>query len=140
MNRDELMERLIRHEGLRQLPYRDTRGKLTIGIGRNLDDVGVTAAEAKQLCIHDIMTAEAMLDGGAPWWRSMNEARQQVLAEMCFNMGWPKLRAFEKALLAMRETRWDDAAAEMLDSLWAKQVGKRAVTLATAMRTGAFNA
>lgn len=140
MNRDQLVERLIKHEGLRLKPYRDSVGKLTIGIGRNLDDVGISAGEARVLCIDDIMNAEAMLDGGIPWWRDLDEVRKQVLAEMAFNMGWTTLSKFSKMLNAAHNRKWDDAANEMLASKWASQVGERADTLAKAMRTGAFDA
>lgn len=45
---------LIRHDGLRLKPYRDTRNKLTIGVGRNLDDVGITREEALMLPNNEI--------------------------------------------------------------------------------------
>ncbi|MDY0127369.1 MAG: hypothetical protein RBR69_04500 [Candidatus Cloacimonadaceae bacterium] len=43
---DRIKEQLVRHEGLRLKPYRCTAGKLTIGIGRNLNDCGITQSEA----------------------------------------------------------------------------------------------
>ena len=138
MNCDILAARLAKHEGLRLKPYRDSVGKLTIGIGRNLDDVGISAAEAMALCLNDIDGASAELDGQVPWWRSMNDARQEVLCEMRFNMGWARLAGFRKFLAAAAAGDFEAAAHEMLSSQWATQVGKRAITLADARRKGSF--
>jgi len=140
MNTDALIERLIKHEGLRLKPYRDTEGKLTIGVGRNLDDVGITAGEARDMCAHDVAEAEKGLDVLASWWRGLDEIRKQVLCEMAFNIGPSKLMDFVKFLAALQRHDFGIAADEMLDSKWATQVGQRAVTLSNAMRAGAFYA
>lgn len=132
----DLIERLIVSEGIRLKPYRDTVGKLTIGIGRNLDDNGISTAEARQLCVNDISDVMDDLDRSLPWWSSMNEVRQLVIAEMCFNLGLTRLKTFELALGAMRIRKYNTAAEEMLDSKWARQVGKRAEKLSKMMRTG----
>lgn len=139
MNRAMLIDRLIRHEGLRRYPYTDTAGKVTIGIGRNLTERGITEAEAKYLASNDIGIAEVDLDRNLSWWRGMSETRQQVLIEMAFNMGWPKLAGFTRFLAALHRNDFQIAAQEMLSSAWADQVGRRAVTLADAMRTGTFD-
>ncbi len=138
MNRQKLKDQLIIDEALRLKPYRDTVGKLTIGIGRNLDDRGITRDEAMALLETDLNLVEAELDGALPWWRQMNEARQNVLANMCFNLGLSKLLGFKNTLAAMKRGDYPAAAAGMLDSLWARQVGARAQRLATIMRTGEF--
>ena len=135
MNLGDLKQQLIRHEALRLKPYKDSVGKLTIGVGRNLDDVGISEAEAMFLLESDIALVCADLDRVFPWWRQLSEIRQLVLADMAFNVGLPKLKGFRKALQAMQEARWDDAATEMLDSMWARQVGPRALRLAQMMRT-----
>lgn len=136
----EFLTRLMRHEGFRGEPYRDTVGKLTIGYGRNLDDVGITREEALYLLQNDIRKAEALLNNNAPWWRNMNEARQRVLLDMCFNMGWGNgkrgLSSFVNTLGAMRDERYRDAATGMRRSKWAEQVGQRAEFLARVMETG----
>ena len=138
MNRDTLKARLIDHEGLLLKPYRDSEGVLTIGIGRNLDHVGITEAEARALCDSDIATAEKGLDALAAWWRTLDETRQQVLCEMAFNLGASRLMGFTKFLAALQRRDYETAGDEMLDSRWATQVGNRAVKLSKAMKTGAF--
>lgn len=136
MNVHHLLDQLIVHEGLRLKPYRDTAGKLTIGIGRNLEDRGITEAEARYLCLNDIGVVEVDLTRNFPRWLHLSERRQMALADMCFNLGWPRLSQFKRMFAAIEAGDFDAAAAEMLDSLWAKQVGRRAETLARMMREG----
>ena len=138
MNRLTLLERLIDHEGMVLKPYKDSLGVTTIGIGRNLDDRGITEEEARSLCLNDIAIAEGQLDANLPWWRSLDEARQQVLAEMAFNLGWPRLSKFFRFIEAVQQKDWPRATHEMLDSQWRRQVGKRAITLSDAMLKGSF--
>jgi len=136
LNLEVLKSQLVKHEGLRLKPYKDSVGKITIGVGRNLDDVGISEGEAMLLLDHDISNVFIDLDKFLPWWRSLSETRQLVLSDMCFNLGIVRLKRFRKALEAMEARAWYEAADEMLDSTWANQVGSRAITLANMMRTG----
>jgi len=129
----ELVAELVRDEGLRLKPYRDSVGKLTIGVGRNLDDVGISPDEAQYLLGNDIASAEAMLDLRVSWWRRLDEDRQRVLVNMAFNLG-ERLLGFERTLGAIANGSYDVAADAMLQSKWAQQVGPRAVRLAERMR------
>jgi lysozyme len=147
MNRDALANQLYIDEAFRLKPYDDAtgkelrpgdvvRGKISIGIGRNLSDVGINKSEAMMLLGADIDAACAALDKALPWWRGMSDRRQQVLANMAFNMGIEKLLGFKNTLAAMKDGRYADAAGGMLASLWAKQVGDRAERLAKMMEEG----
>lgn len=136
MNYATLKKELKRDEGMRLMPYRDTVGKLTIGVGRNLDDVGISESEADFLLMSDVGRAEGGLDGRIPWWRTLDETRQRVLVNMAYNMGIDGLMGFKNTLKAVQDGRWDAAAEGMLDSKWAQQVGARASRLADMMRTG----
>lgn len=127
---------LIRHEDVKLKPYRCPSGKLTIGVGRNLEDLGISRTEAEMMLENDVNRVVSELDRALPWWRSMTDARQRVLADMAFNLGLSRLLAFENTLAAMRTGQYDTAANEMLHSLWARQVGERAETLARMMREG----
>lgn len=124
------------HEGLRLRPYRDGAGKLTVGVGRNLDDVGLREGEAMFLCFCDVAAVEQALDARLPWWRGLDAGRRAVLVDMGFNMGVQGLCAFTDTLAAAKAGRFGDAAASMLRSRWAGQVGRRAATLSRMMRTG----
>lgn len=134
MNEDALISDLILDEGIRLKPYHDTVGKLTIGIGRNLDDVGITLDEAKYLVENDIARVQMELDNRLRWWRDMPEPCQRALANMAFNLGLPRLLGFSKMLNALEQRQWVQAAEEALDSKWADQVGDRAKRIADRFR------
>lgn len=136
MDTAKLLHELVRDEDLRLRPYRCPAGKLTIGVGRNLDDRGITRDEALVLARNDIAVVERELDRALPWWRDLDGARQRVLANMAFNMGTPKLLEFRATLAAARAGHFLEASQQMLDSKWARQVGARAVRLAALMRDG----
>ena len=131
-----LKEDLKRHEGLRLKPYRDTVGKLTIGYGRNLDDRGITEAEADYLLTSDVLDFMREVDTRLPWVPDLDEVRRGVVYNMAFNLGVGGLLSFRNTLAAMQRGDWTNAAEGMLDSLWARQVGRRATELAERMRTG----
>lgn len=134
----KLKAQLTVDEGRRALSYTDTVGKVTAGVGRNITDRPFSDDEIDLMLRNDIAIVEKELDRRLPWWREMAPARQNVLANMCFNLGIYRLLGFEHALTHMRAGQYDDAAREMLASKWARQVGARATRLAILMRTGEF--
>lgn len=125
-------------EGLRLKPYRCTAGKLTIGYGRNLDDVGISQAEADMLFERDFAMAEAEVKRLCKEFGidvdNLIEQRFYVLTDMMFNLGYNRLSKFKKFLYALKTGSYEAAANEMLDSNWAKQVGNRAIKLSTLMK------
>jgi lysozyme len=129
-----IIEDLKRDEGVRLKPYRCTAGKLTIGIGRNLDDIGISMAEAEMLLTNDIAVAKGSLDQHIPWWRKHPVPIQDCLINMVFNMGWPRLSGFKNMLTALEKGNYAEAADHALDSAWAKQVGDRAKRITDIMR------
>lgn len=131
---DILQKQLPIDEGVRYAVYMDTRGIPTIGVGRNLRDVGVRADEVALMLKNDIATAETGARALFAAFDALTEERKAVLVNMVFNMGKSRLAGFHKLIAAVEEQRWDDAAREMLDSDWAQQVGDRAQRLAAAMR------
>lgn len=116
---------ISRHEGLALKPYKDTRGFLTIGVGRCLTTRGITKKEAQYLLTNDISGVLADMEEQA-WWEKLDAARQIALTDMAFNLGVHGLLAFRKMISALLAQRWGDAAAQMLDSAWAREVGERA--------------
>ena len=133
----ELIAELRRDEGTRAKPYLDTVGKLTIGVGRNLDDVGLSDDEIDYLLANDIKRVDADLDRNIPWWRDLDPVRQRVLQNMCFNMGITGLLGFKNTLGLIKRGDYGAAASAMLKSRWAAQVKRRAQRLSEMMRTGA---
>jgi len=128
---------LLRDEGCVLHAYKDSEDFLTIGVGRLIDDRvggGITLAEARYLLNNDITRTIIELDNKLPWWRDLPEPKARALANMHFNLGWPRLSQFKKMLDALGNGRWDDAAREALDSKWASQVGARAERIAEIFR------
>lgn len=147
MNRESLMAQLAISEGKRLKAYLDTVGVLTVGIGHNcvarpvsgVSKVGDTISEeiSEELFDSDLNDVVVQLDRNLPWWSALDDVRQNVVADMCFNMGITTLLKFRGTLAAIEEGRYQDAAAGMLASKWARQVGNRAKKLARQMETGA---
>lgn len=131
---ETLTAQLIRHEGKRLKPYVCTEGKITIGYGRNLTDVGISETEARAMLSVDIAKAVESLHHSLPWVATLPLSVHDVLANMTFNMGIHGLLEFRRFLAAVRAGEWQTAAVEMLDSRWAEQVGYRAQELADVIR------
>jgi lysozyme len=138
MNEKDLIEQLTRHEGCELMPYRDTEGLLTIGIGRCIDRIGISREEAEHLLKNDLMRVKMEIHERAPWIHNLDDVRRNAFLNMAFNLGTNGLLKFQKALSHAREARWDECASEMLDSKWARQVGNRAKELAEQVRTGVY--
>jgi len=131
---DKLVDQLVDHEGMKLKPYKDTKRKTTIGVGRNLQDNGISEDEARMLLRNDIVWVMAALDKIFYGWKFMSEDRQLVVADMMFNMGAPTFKKFRKFWKALKSDDYHVAADEMLNSKWAKQVKGRATKLAAMMR------
>jgi lysozyme len=138
MSYDDVMltQELARDEGVQLKPYRCTAGKLTIGVGRNIEDNGITSDEAAFMLKADIKNCERDLDTLLPDWRGMSDARQRVMLNMVFNMGRARLSGFKKFLACLKANDFAGAADQMMDSAWATQVGQRAVRLRDMMLEG----
>lgn len=150
-----LSEQLRRDEGTVLHPYKDSRGFLTIGTGRNLDGnpltqsellaIGhdcrtnpITQAQSDLLLANDISKARQGVRSAFPWAQLMGEQREGVLINMAFNMGLepPGLKAFKRFLSALQGMDWLRASKEMEDSKWWGQVGNRAKRLQQQVLTG----
>jgi lysozyme len=134
---------LKEHEGVEKFPYVDTVGKMTIGIGRNLTDVGLSEEEINFLLRNDLINVEQDLRRNGLWIDNYTfdervRIRQAVLIDMCFNLGINKLLKFRNTIKAIHDENWKLASMEMLDSKWAEQVGNRAIRLSKMMEHGAF--
>lgn len=131
-----LKSQLLRHEGLRLKPYKDTTGNITIGVGRNLSGKGISRVEAFLLFQNDIAEVFDSLDKNLPWWKTLDEVRQQALANLCFNTGIGTLLKFKNTLQALKLGHYKAAANGIRSSKYATQVGKRAEEIAEMIETG----
>lgn len=123
-------------EAVRAKPYKDTVGKLTIGVGRNLDDVGLRPDEIDYLLDNDVRVAEGDARTLFTNFPTLSDNRKAVLVNMSFNLGRERLAQFHMFRQAVLAEDFSKAADEMLDSAWAKQVGLRAARLSKMMREG----
>lgn len=148
------IEQIKIDEGFRGKPYKDTVGKWTIGYGRNLDDNPLTDRESQELgCDRNFndepltkKEAEYLLENDLRnvsreasrlrYYSELSPERRAVIINMVFNLGMPRFRKFKKMHKALCEENYIQAASEMLDSRWARQVGKRANRLAKQMERG----
>ena len=133
----DIVEQLRRDEGVRYKPYTDTVGKLTVGVGRNLTDVGLSDDEVDYLLSNDVKRAQ---DGLAQftWYASLDPVRQGACVNLAFNLGIAGLLHFPHFIAAMAHGDWTAAAGELADSLWAKQVGDRSTRLEQQIVTGTW--
>jgi lysozyme len=134
-----LKRQLELEEGKRQFPYLDSRGILTGGIGRNLQEKGFSEEEMYFMLDNDIHDAYEPLSRNLSYFECLDDVRKIVLIDMAFNLGAPRLFQFKKMLDALKTGDYKTAAHEMRNSQWAYQVPNRAQRLALMMETGKFN-
>src|SRR5690348_16461408 len=118
MSRAQIRAQLFEDEGLRLKPYTDTVGKITIGVGRNLTDRGISRDEAMAMLEHDIDEAEAWLLRQCPWALPLDPPRYAVLVNMRFNLGPSRFLGFARMLTAVQVGDYARAADEMIESRW----------------------
>lgn len=125
------------HEGYRAKPYRCSANKLTIGYGRNIEDVGIDRDEARYLLERDINRCLADLSQ-FQWFYKLNPIRQRAIVDMRFQLGPGKFRGFTTMLEALARADYAAAATAALDSKWAQlDTPARAAEIAEMLRTGA---
>ncbi|ALU41912.1 glycoside hydrolase family protein [Pseudoalteromonas rubra] len=132
---EKLIKQLKQHEGVRLLVYTCPAGHQTIGVGRNLEQRGITDREADYLLSNDISYFTDQVRSNIDT-SLCSPAREAVLINMAFNLGISGLLKFQNTIAAVEAADWETAAIEMLDSRWAVQVGKRADELAEQMQSG----
>lgn len=130
---------LIKDEGLALIPYLDTNDNWTVGVGHKLkSNCGpITLEYAGKLLAEDIKIARDAVRRNIPYFAELDEVRQFILVNMCFQMGIRGLLGFRKMLLALENKAYSIAADEMLNSKWARSDSpNRAKRLAKAMKMG----
>lgn len=137
---DKIIQLLRLHEGIRSHAYKCTAGKWTIGVGRNIDEggLGLSDDEIDYLLTNDVTRVVVELGKSFPWFSGLDEVRRDAMIDICFNLGMPRLKGFAKALAAMEDDDYELAAYEFSDSAWYKQVGKRAQTIVSMIRSGKY--
>jgi lysozyme len=137
MTRKQLIDMLRRHEGVEPFGYQCSEGKLTVGVGRNIDPeggLGLSPDEIDYLLENDINRTINDLQKFT-WFEGLSKSQQAGLVDFHFNVGGTTFRKFKNMIAALDDGDYIEAAKELLDSRYAKQVGKRAKTIA-ALITG----
>ena len=135
-HREIAKAQLLIDEGFELKLYKCSAGKWTIGVGRNLEDRGITKQEALFLLDGDLLIAEHDARGLFSNFDELSDNRRAVLVNMAFNLGQERLAGFRNLRRCVEASNFDTAASEMLESKWAAQVGVRAIRLAKQMREG----
>ena len=130
--RAKLKALLIRHEGIRNHLYKDSKDKWTIGIGHNVDDLGLSNNIINFVFDEDIDSHTYFLSK-FEWFHLLDENRQCALYDLAFNVGDKNFERFEQMIKALENSDFKKAAQEILESNIAKE---RANDLAEIIRTG----
>ena len=135
---DKLRVSLTKHEGRTNKLYTDTMGKASGAIGYNFTDRGVPDWFIDKQFLDDISFFYQKWWDSFEWYKDLSVDRQIVLIDMSF-MGFQRILEFTTMLSCLGRQDYAGAAEAMLDSAWARQVGKRSTDLADGMRTGVYN-
>ena len=139
---EKLIDMLKRHEGVETHAYECSEGKITVGVGRNIDQqggMGLSEDEIDYLLQNDIERVIKELATEYEWFNSLDDVRKDAIVDISFNLGQTRLRLFKRALAAMDAANYKEAATEFLDSKWAKQVGGRALELTDMISSGEYS-
>jgi lysozyme len=128
---------IIGHESLKLKPYKCTANKTTIGVGRNLDDKGISESEAMVLFENDIADTTQFCRS-YKWFDALSEVRQAACLDLMFNLGPSRFSNFRNFIQAMKERQYTWAAAELVNSRWYSQVGRRGPRIVSMIRSDSW--
>ena len=145
MDLDQLREELTEDEGCKYEIYLDHLGYPTFGIGHLVresdpehgEEIGTSVSEDRviEAFESDIETVLSDCETLYPNFNSLPEEAQLIIANMMFNLGYPRLSKFKGMKRGVDSEDWNAAADEMVDSRWYKQVTNRANRLVERMRS-----
>jgi len=120
MNFEQLRQELIAEEGREKKAYRCTAGKLTAGIGRNIEEVEFTDDEIELMFSTDYQRVRADLPSIFPNFHKWPQELQHIVFNMRFQLGPKRFRGFKKLIAAAQKLDLAAMEKEMADSVWAK--------------------
>jgi lysozyme len=138
---NRLADQLAKHEGVKRFAYKCPAGKWSIGVGRNIDEdggLGLSDGEIYTLLNNDIQRTDEELTNAFRFYEDLDRVRKDAMINICFNLGLTRLRGFRLALKLMETKDYSEASVEFLDSLWASQVGQRALDIAHMIQYGEY--
>ena len=129
-----LIDDLKKHEGFRSTVYQCTEGYDTIGYGFAIKDLKLDEDIAELILIRKLADLVARIKETFPWTKDAPEVIQDVVVDMCYQLGINGFSKFKKTIYLLETEQYDEASMEMLDSLWAKQTPNRARELSEEVR------
>ena len=130
----DLLECIKKHEGFVEHVYDDSLGIPTIGYGFAIKDLVLDEDIAEDILIRKLERLQRNANSRFRWLEDMPVVVQEVILNMCYQLGVTGVSKFRRAISALQEGDWDEAANEMLDSLWARQTPNRATELSNIVR------
>ena len=130
----DLLESIKKHEGFVEHVYDDSLGIPTIGYGFAIKDLVLDEDIAEDILIRKLERLQRNANSRFRWLEDMPVVVQEVILNMCYQLGVTGVSKFRRAISALQEGDWDEAANEMLDSLWARQTPNRATELSNIVR------
>lgn len=139
-----LIAYLEQEEGYQEFAYDDETGqrveapvgKLTLGYGWNIQDNGCPQEIAIFAMRFYASKADEELTKRLSYYDALDDIRKVVICDMAYNMGERDVESFHGMLTAIQKQDFTTASIAMLNSIWAKKVGNRAITLSKMMQTG----
>ena len=136
--RHKLRQLVMKHEGYSTKLVQDSDQNITIGIGRNLTVRGIYPTEVDIMFNHDADFFYGKLHETFEWYGLLNEARQIALIDICF-IGWHQFLLLEKLIAALSIGDYDEAACEVIRTLYCKIVSSRANEISYIIKTGSLD-
>ena len=130
----DLLDKIKHHEGFVEHVYDDSLGIPTIGYGFAIKDLVLDEDIAEEILIRKLEKLKRNANSRFQWLEDMPIEVQEVVLNMCYQLGITGVSKFRKAISALQEGEWQEAADEMLDSLWARQTPNRAEELSNIVR------
>ena len=124
-----LLKKIKKHEGFRSTVYKCTEGYDTIGYGFAIKDLFLDEDIAELILVRNLALLVERIKKTFPWVKDAPTEIQDVVVDMCYQLGVNGFSKFKKTIYYFETEQYEEASAEMLDSLWAKQTPARAKEL-----------
>ena len=136
MTPSDIRNFIIKNEGWKNKIYPDDKGIPTVGVGRNLNSPGLRDSEISFMLDNDIQECIEDLVSIFPDYDKFSRARQIALCDLRFNLGPNRFRTFKNMIGAIHQADWDLAATEVINSDAGRQLVKRYLRNAKALKEG----
>ena len=131
----EIVNEIKIHEGFEPKVYKCTQGYDTIGYGFAIKDLIIDEDVADIILLKKLLTLLERIHIAFSWFKDVDDNAKNVVINMCYQLGLKGFSKFKKTIYYLETEQYEEAADEMLDSLWAKQTPARAKELSNKIRS-----